>query len=156
MPNPVKLLKLKPTWFQFIQEVKIDAPPARAWKSLLDVERWWKYRMFEGKSQLKLEPWAGGRFHESNRDGVEALHCFVTYIEPNKLLRMTGQLGLSHLPVNHVFIFELQPSGKGTILRFCQRSHGLMTADVEKGFKGGWPTLFKELKKLAEGKRSKK
>ena len=154
MPDPVKLLTLKPEWFQFIQEVKIDAPPAKAWKSLMDVERWWKFRMFDGKSRLKLEPWAGGRFHEAGPNGIEALHCFVTYIEPGKLLRMNGPLGMSHLPVNHVFIFELQPSGTGTVLRFCQRSHGLMTPKVKQSFQGGWPALFKELKKLAEGKKS--
>ena len=149
MPKPLKLLSLKPGAFQFIQEVKIDAPPARAWKALMNVQGWWKYTMVSG-GKPKLEPWAGGRFYEAGRNGVEALHGVITYIEPNKLLRLSGQLGMSHLPVNHVYIFELQPGGKGTLLRLCHRSHGYMTAKLKEDFQAGWPGLLKELKKLAE------
>ena len=36
MANPLKLLKLKPTGFQFIQEVPIDAAPAKVWKAIHD------------------------------------------------------------------------------------------------------------------------
>jgi uncharacterized protein YndB with AHSA1/START domain len=155
MPNPLKILKLKPGGFQFIQQVKVAAPPAKVWKTLLRVDRWWFYTMVQG-GKNKLEPWAGGRFYEVAPNGIEALHCTVTYIEPNKLLRLSGPLGMSHLPVLHVFIFELQPDGKGTLLRFCQRTYGNLTPKMKEDFQGGWPALFKELKKIAEGKKSKR
>ena len=76
----------------------------------------------------------------------------VTRIEPQKLLRLSGPMGMSHLPVNNAFIFELQPKngGRKTLLRFCQRTFGFLTADVKTKFSGGWKQLLSQLKDLAE------
>jgi uncharacterized protein YndB with AHSA1/START domain len=112
--------------------------------------------MFETPAKgrkVTLEPWVGGRYFVENADGSSALHMIITYIEPGRLLRATGAMGLSHLPATNAFIFELQPKGKGTLFRFCQRTTGYMTADIAKGYKGGWKQLFARLKALAEKKR---
>ncbi|MGH7178186.1 MAG: hypothetical protein ACREJC_12460, partial [Tepidisphaeraceae bacterium] len=74
----------------------------------------------------------------------------VTHIEPGKLLRMSGPMGMSHVPALNAFIFELQPRGKNTLLRFGQRTLAYTTPGVERGYKGGWKELFQSLKKLAE------
>ena len=154
MANPRKLLKLKPHGFQFIQELPIDAPPARVWQSLLNIAGWWRFGP-DDRPNVTLEAWPGGRFFsERNDDGnvVQSLHGLVTHIEPNRLLRIGGQMGLSHLPVMHALIWELQPrkGGDATLLRFAQRTFGFMDADVKKRYQGGWKILFPQLKALAE------
>ena len=155
MPQPLKMLKLKPTHFQFIQEVKIDAPPKRVWQTILDVGGWFRFEETDTKSKRTLEPWVGGRFYgEDPADGSTSLYTTITYLQPEKLLRMSGPMGMSHVPTNNVFIFELQPEndGKATLLRFCQRTFGYLTENVSKDYQGGWKQLFAQLKGLAEKK----
>jgi uncharacterized protein YndB with AHSA1/START domain len=153
--NRLKLLKLKPQGFQFIQELPVDAPPSRVWEALLDVRGWWRF--YEGhRPEITLEPWPGGRFFgESSENDVTAqsLHGTVTYIEPNKLLRIGGQMGLTHLPVMHALIWELEPrnDGRATLLRFAQRTFGFIDADVKKRYQSGWKILLPQLKAHAEG-----
>ncbi|HEV8606816.1 MAG TPA: SRPBCC domain-containing protein [Tepidisphaeraceae bacterium] len=152
MANPLKLLKLKPTGFQLIQELPIDAPPKKVWQSLLNFDKWFGFEPPAERSKSTFEPWPGGRWFTEARDGTTQLHMIVTRIEPEKLLRLSGPMGLSHLPVNNAFIFELQPKsgGKKTLLRFCQRTFGLLTSDIKKNFGGGWKKLLPQLKELAE------
>jgi uncharacterized protein YndB with AHSA1/START domain len=152
--NPLKLLKLKPTGFQFIQQVKIDATPARVWKILIDMPGWFRFDPAIKKKIGKCEPWVGGRFYGTYPDGSSMLHAIITRIDPERLLRMSGPMGLSHLPVTNAFIFELSPQGKGgTLLRLCQRTFGFLDADVKKRYAEGWKYLLPQMKALAEGKR---
>ena len=153
MANPLKMLKLKTYAFQFIQELKIDAPPNRVWDSLLNVGGWFKFDTNAPSFGRKLELHPGGRFFNEMPDGSMALHAIVTYVEPGKLLRLNGQMGMTHVPVNSVFIFELNDrKGGGTLLRFCQRSFGYMDKDVAKRMKSGWGKLLPNLKALAESR----
>jgi uncharacterized protein YndB with AHSA1/START domain len=158
MANPLKLLKLKPTGFQFIQEVPISAPPAKVWKTLLNSKSWFHFP--NGRDDgATIEPHLGGRFSSISRDGkIADLHGIVTHIEPQKLLRIQGAMGASHLPVITAMIFELQPKkgAKGTLLRFGQRTFGYLTSDLQKNYQGGWTQLFKQLKDVAEGKGAKR
>ncbi len=139
----LRMLKLKPVSFQFIQEIDIKASPEKTWKALLNIGGWFNLMPGEGRS-LKLEPWAGGRFFAKNGD-VEHLFATVTYIESNKLIRFLGQMGMSHLPAMSAFIFELQPKGKGTLLRLGHRCYGLCDYDVKKRYQGGWKQLLVKL-----------
>ena len=153
MANPLKLLKLKATGFQVIQEVPVDAPPARVWTAVLDFPGWF---VFGGDAapprRMTVEPRVGGHWIEHLPDGGAMLNTTITHIEPNKLLRMSGPMGLTHLPVNNVFIFELQPKGAGqtTLLRFCQRTFGFVTTDQKKKYQHGWSQLLPQIKALAE------
>ena len=45
------MLKLKSSGFQFIQEVPIDAPPAKVWKALFNVGAWFRFDNATGESQ---------------------------------------------------------------------------------------------------------
>jgi uncharacterized protein YndB with AHSA1/START domain len=153
MANPLKLLKLKITGFQFIQEVPIDAPPKKVWASLMNVGKWFGFEPDSATwPKTTLEAWPGGRWFTQSKDGTSALNAIVTRIEPEKLLRMAGPIGLTHLPVNNVFIFELQPknNGKSTLLRLGQRTFGFVDADLKKRFNGGWKHQLGQLKKFAE------
>ena len=158
MANPLKLHKLKARGFQFIIDTPVNAPPAKVWKALMNIDGWFYFKgsPMHANATQTLDPKIGGVFKFEKRDGsVSMLNGFVSHLEPGKLLRINGPMGMSHLPVSNAMIFELQPKngGKTTLLRFCQRAFGYMTADIEKNFKGGWKTLFPQLKALAEKKR---
>ena len=153
MANPLKMLKLKPTGFQFIHEIKIDAPPSAVWKALLDVGTWFRFDNVPDFPAMKLDPRIGGLLTSSNGDGsVQMYSGMVAHIERGKLLRINGPMGMTHLPAMNAMIWELQPrnDGKATTLRFCHRSFGYITADIKKNFQGGWKQLWPQLKALAE------
>lgn len=153
MANPLKMLKLKPQGFQFIQEIPIDAPPAAVWKALLDMGNWFGFKDMPDFPKMKLEPHVGGSVTASNTDGsVQMFHGVVGHLEREKLLRINGPMMMTHLPVTNAMIWELVPSkdGQATTLRFCQRTFGYITADLKKNFQGGWNKLWPNLKALAE------
>jgi uncharacterized protein YndB with AHSA1/START domain len=155
MANPLKMLDLKPTGFQFIQEVAIEASPEKVWKSLANVNTWFQYEPDPAnyhKHTLELVP--GGKWTAAKPDGTASLHAVVTHIEPNKLLRLSGSMGLTHLPATNVMIFELQPQkdGKATLLRLGHRAFGFMDDDVQGRYTKGWGEFLPKLKALAEGR----
>ena len=151
MANPLKELDLKINGFQFIQEIPIAAPPAKVWSALLNVGGWFQFDA-SNKNKITLEAWIGGRWIAEFPDNVVSLMGIVTHIEPEKLLRISGQIGLTHLPVTNVVIFELQPKSdnKSTLLRLGNRTFGFMDDDVQKRQAGGWSHLLPQLKSLAE------
>ena len=99
-----------------------------------------------------MELKAGGQWLMEAPDGTLSLMATITHIEPNKLIRFSGPIGLSHLPVNNVIIYELQPKdgGKSTLLRTGQRLFGFITADIEMNYKKGWEGLLQSIKAAVE------
>jgi uncharacterized protein YndB with AHSA1/START domain len=137
-----------------IEEVAINAPPKTVWQSLLDIGSWFAFDPDPGKRpKMTLEPRVGAQWTSEARDGsFQSLIGTVTHIEPGKLLRMGGQMAMTHLPVMNALIWELVPQddGKRTLLRFCQRTFGFLDADSEQKFQGGWKQLLPQLKAAAE------
>ncbi|HVT82494.1 MAG TPA: hypothetical protein VHM90_17770, partial [Phycisphaerae bacterium] len=79
--------------------------------------------------------------------------AFVTQIENNQLLRLSGPFGMQHLPVNNAIIFELQPKndGKETLLRTAQRTFGFIDAELEMRYRTYvWPRMLPQIKEVAE------
>src|SRR5258705_5408235 len=85
MANPLKLLKLKATGFQFIQETPIDAPPKKVWLSLLNFDKWFGFEPPVQRPKSILEVWPGGRWFTEAKDGTANLNMIVTRIEPRTL-----------------------------------------------------------------------
>jgi uncharacterized protein YndB with AHSA1/START domain len=153
MANPLKLLELQPTGFQFIEDLPIQASPETVWSSLLKVEKWFRFDPDPKKaSKHTFEAAAGSRWVSTTWEGNTVFHGTVTYVEPGKLLRLEGQIGATHLPVTSVVIFELQPQdgGKTTLLRLGQRTFGLIDAELKTRANNMWKRLLPQLKELAE------
>ena len=150
MANPLKMLKLKPTGFQFIHETPIKAPPQKVWNTLIHPETWFFFEN-EDPGKQSFDPSAGGRWIVEN-EGIASFMGTVTHVETGKLLRLSGPMGLSHLPVSNVFVYELQPGkdGKSTLLRTGQRTFGFLTPSVKKDYSGGWKQLMAKVKAVAE------
>jgi uncharacterized protein YndB with AHSA1/START domain len=142
--------KLKETAFQVIQETPVAAPPKKVWKVILNAEKWFQFS--DRKVKQTLEAWPGGRWIMHQPDGAEVLFGFVSLVEPEKLIRIWGPVGLSHLPSTTALIIELQPKkdGKETLLRLGMRTFGYLDKDVKKRYSGGWTQLMKQVKALAE------
>jgi uncharacterized protein YndB with AHSA1/START domain len=153
MANPLKELPLAAHGFQFIQELPIEATPARVWAALTNINGWFLADpdpTYRGKNTLELFP--GGKWCSERKDGTVLFNAFVSYIEPQKLLRLWGPFGMTHLPVSSVVIFELQPrhDGRTTLLRLGQRTFGFIDPEAEQRFQGGWNKMLPRLKELAE------
>jgi uncharacterized protein YndB with AHSA1/START domain len=149
MANPLKMLKLKPAFIQIMQEVPIDAPPAKVWRTLISGAWFGDPQRPSGK----IEPKIGGLFTMQRKDASESrLFGFVSHLEPNKLLRIFGPGPMSHLPATCTMIWELQPQkgGKSTLLRFVERAYGAVTPDIKKSHTRGWKEMFATLKAMAQ------
>jgi len=148
--NPLTMLKLKATGVQMVHEMPVGAAPARVWESLLDVGAWF----VNGKAvKQSLELRAGGKWVSERADGTCVQMAVVTYYEPGKLLRLCGQMGMTHVPVTTVVIFEMQPEGGGKrmLWRLGTRMHGLLTAGVKQMYREGWGHYLPQLVRRAEG-----
>lgn len=119
----------------------VTADPQSAWKTLIeDVDLWWpKDHSWWGKaSKLTIEPRAGGCFCEvadPQRAGArqQALHMTVTFVDPGKLLRMTGGLGpLQGMGLHGALEFRLAPEGGGTRITLWYRAGGYTPDDLSK------------------------
>src|SRR5258708_17943821 len=98
--------------FTVKQTVTVTAPAAKAWAALLDVKTWWdKGHTWSGDAaNLSLEAAPGGGcFCEKLPGGGGVRHMTVVFVDPGKLLRMTGGLRpLQAMPVPA--LMTLQPS----------------------------------------------
>lgn len=85
---------------------------AAAWQGLVDdVDAWWpKDHSWWGEaSRLSIDPRAGGCFCEIAGDR-QAQHMTVTFVDPDKTLRMTGGLGpLQGMGLHGALEFRLVP-----------------------------------------------
>ncbi len=159
MANPLQMLNLEVKAFQHIEEIAVDASPKKVWDALLSPEEWFGFdpdKKKWPKTSLKAKP--GEPFKVKFPNGTSMVHGTVTYVEPGKLLRLSGQFGLTHLAVNCVFIFELQPQEDGakTLLRLGRRVFGYIDDTVEERTKGGWKHMLGQIKTAAEAKAKKK
>jgi uncharacterized protein YndB with AHSA1/START domain len=99
--------------------VTVAAPAAKAWAALVDVRSWWdKAHTWSGDAaNLSLEAAPGGCFCEKLAGGGGVRHMTVVYVEPTKLLRLTGGLGpLQDMAVAAVMTLKLtEAQGKTTL-----------------------------------------
>jgi uncharacterized protein YndB with AHSA1/START domain len=116
---------------------RVDVPndAATAWKALVDdIDRWPKDHSWWGKeSRLSIEPRAGGCFCERTGDR-QALHMLVSFVDPERLLRLTGGLGpLQGMGLHGALEFRLAPSPEGgTRITMFYRAGGYTPDDLSK------------------------
>jgi hypothetical protein len=72
--------------------VKVDQKTA--YEQFINVAEWWSsaHTFFGDSKNLTIEAKAGGCFCEKSEE-KEVLHMTVSYVEPNKEIRMVGGLG---------------------------------------------------------------
>lgn len=75
-------------------EVQVPVDTKTAYQQFLNVSQWWHpdHTWFGKSENLTIDAKVGGCFCEIDGN-KQALHMLVSYVEPNKEVRMTGGLG---------------------------------------------------------------
>ena len=113
------------------QVVPVDA--MTAWQALVDdVGRWWPkdHTWWGDASKLSIQARAGGCFCEI--DGPrQAAHMTVAFVDPGKILRMTGGLGpLQGMGFNGALEWRFAPAEGGTRITLYYRAGGYSPEDI--------------------------
>lgn len=125
-----------PSGFTLENTVHVAADAVTAWRALVDdVGRWWPrdHTWWGADSELTIEARAGGCFCEALGD-QRALHMLVTFVDPGRLLRMTGGLGpLQGMGLHGVLELRLAPAeAGGTDITMHYRAGGYAPDDLSK------------------------
>ncbi len=121
-----KVVDSAPGGFVLKVERQVDVAPSVAYQHFSQINKWWiADHTYFGKSQnLSLELSAGGCFCEIEGD-KQVMHMMVSYVEPDKEVRMVGGLGpLQMMGVNGgmSWKFESLKNGKTKITHQYQVS----------------------------------
>lgn len=121
--------------FTLENAIQVPVEPMRAWKVLVgEVDRWWPkdHTWWGTEGALSIEPRAGGCFCERHGE-QQALHMLVTFVDPGKLLRLTGGLGpLQGMGLSGALEFRLAPAASGTTITMYYRAGGYTPDDLSE------------------------
>jgi len=125
-----------PGGFTLENSIQVPVAPMTAWKALVDdVDRWWPrdHTWWGAESVLSIEPRAGGCFCERHGE-QQAQHLLVTFVDPGRLLRLTGGLGpLQGMGLSGALEFRLTPADGGrTTITMYYRVGGYTPDDLSK------------------------
>jgi uncharacterized protein YndB with AHSA1/START domain len=120
--------------FTLENTIQVSADVQTAWRALVDdVGEWWPrdHTWWGEESVLAIDARAGGCFCERN-GAQQAQHLLVAFVDPGKLLRMTGGLGpLQGIGLHGVLEFRLAPAeGGGTTITLFYRAGGYTPDDL--------------------------
>ncbi len=125
-----------PGGFSLENVADVPTDPRTTWQALIgDVDRWWPadHTWWGAEGVLSIEPRAGGCFCERLGE-QQALHMLVTFVDPGRLLRLTGGLGpLQGMGLHGALEFRLAPAeGGGTRITMAYRAGGYTPDDLSK------------------------
>ncbi|GAB3023670.1 SRPBCC family protein [Bowmanella dokdonensis] len=108
-------------------QVLVRTEPEQSWRALVeDVGKWWPAdHSWWGKAEnFSIEARAGGCFCEINGDS-QAQHMQISFVEPAKLLRMTGGLGpLQGMGLYGALDWQFEAVEGGTRITLSYKVHG--------------------------------
>ena len=111
----------------------VPVDPHTAWKALVnDVGRWWPadHTWWGDASRLSIQERIGGCFCEVN-GAQQAWHMTVTFVDPGKLMRMTGGLGpLQGMGLNGALEWRFVEENGGTRITLWYRAGGYTPDDL--------------------------
>ena len=103
-----------PNGFEVKQVVTADASLQQTWDALKAPSRWWSkdHTYSDDAANLYLDVQATGCFCERLADKGSVEHMRIVYIQPPRMIRMTGALGpLQAEGVNGTLAIVLAPDG---------------------------------------------
>src|SRR5215470_7902715 len=131
------------------QEIHVKASIEKTFESLLEELGPAGTRPDGTSSQMKIEPWAGGRWWRDLGDGNGHLWAHVQSIKKPTLLELYGPLFMSY-PVSSNVQYRLKEYDGGTLIEFCHTALGLITEEHRTGVVTGWGHVHEMVQKLAE------
>ncbi len=135
VPSLAAVKEATPSGFTLENSADVPVDAATAWRVLInDVDAWWpKSHSWWGEdSKFSIDARAGGCFCEKAGD-QQAQHLQVVFVDPGKLLRMTGGLGpLQGMGLSGTLEFRLTPVTAGTRIVLWYRAGGYTPDDMSK------------------------
>lgn len=133
-PARAEVLDATPAGFTLQNTVRVPVDPQTAWGALVDeVGDWWPrdHTWWGEQSELTLDPRAGGCFCERHGE-QQAMHMQVVFVDPGKLLRLTGGLGpLQGMGLDGVLELRLEAAeAGGTTITMFYRAGGYTPDDL--------------------------
>jgi len=137
--------------------VQISAPAATVYRAIIErVWAWWEpSHTFSGNaSNLSIDATPGGCFCEKLPNGGGVRHMTVVYVDPGKLLRLTGGLGpLGELAVTGTMTLKLTEAAGKTAVEMTYRVGGYSPGGLDgvaKPVDGVLTTQLQRLKRFVE------
>ena len=124
-----------PNGFTIENSEWVPADPQTSWKSFVnDVGQWWPadHSWWGDASKLSISEKAGGCFCEIN-GAQQAWHMTVTFVDPGKLMRMTGGLGpLQGMGLDGALEWRFAEENGGTRITLWYRAGGYTPDDLTR------------------------
>ena len=123
-----------PNGFTLENSEWVSVDPKTAWKAFVDVGQWWPadHTWWGDASRLSISEKAGGCFCEIN-GAQQAWHMTVTFVDPGKLMRMTGGLGpLQGMGLDGALEWRFVEEKGGTRITLWYRAGGYAPDDLGK------------------------
>jgi uncharacterized protein YndB with AHSA1/START domain len=137
--------------------VQISAPAMNVYRAMVDrVWAWWESsHTFSGSaSNLSIDATPGGCFCEKLPNGGGVRHMTVVYVDPGKLLRLSGGLGpLGEMAVAGAMTVKVTENAGKTTVEMTYRVGGYSPGGLEgiaKPVDGVLTTQLQRLKRFVE------
>lgn len=106
--------------------IETTLAPSAIWQALTqDVDLWWPKDHSWWYGTFSIDAVAGGCFCEVN-GSQSAEHMRIVFVDPNKVLRMSGGLGpLQGMGMNGALDWVMTPLENGTQVTLTYRVHGI-------------------------------
>ncbi len=130
-----EVILIAETGFIVENKVHIDKPVEATWQAFVrEVGKWWprSHTWWGEGSKLSIQAEAGGCFCETEGQN-SAEHMRVVFVEPYKLLRMTGGLGpLQGMGMYGALDWSFTDSDQGTTVTMTYKVNGINPGGFSK------------------------
>jgi uncharacterized protein YndB with AHSA1/START domain len=139
-----------------VKTMRVEAPIARAFDVFTGgIDRWWPHNGSFGKTPLRnvsINPGIGGRWVETDADGVERVIATVTHWDPPRRVVMTWFAGVNALLEDKRNASELEvrfnaDGPNATEIELTHHKFGVVDAvegaKIRAAVERGWPMLLK-------------
>ena len=124
-----ELQHLAETGFIVENEIEVSTDAATTWKAFVEeVDNWWPkdHSWWLDQGTFTIDPRAGGCFCELASDGRSAEHMRISFVDPGKMLTMTGGLGpLQGMGMFGALTFIFAETDSGTVVTMTYRVNGI-------------------------------
>jgi hypothetical protein len=126
-PAYAEVLFVSDSGFVIENKIQTEQSPADAWAVFIDqVDEWWPkdHTWWGEEGALSISAMAGGCFCETSGDR-SAEHMHIAFVDPQRLLRMTGGLGpLQGLGMYGSLDWAFSAGSEGTEITLTYRVQG--------------------------------